>query len=147
MCKYPRPVETFHTPNHVHSGHQQLWGKISWKRTCRPFNTMPQNRLYLPKIGWATFIAAFNLFGTIMHEHLTFQCRGTSKKCYKNTNIVSSQNRNIVLILCPQNSTAQRHKKLSPSKFPPCCHQTKSRIYNTSLAASYTMLAPSTSQC
>ncbi len=41
----------------------------------------------LPKIGWATFIAAYNSIGIIMHKHSTFQCWGTSKRCRKNTNI------------------------------------------------------------
>jgi hypothetical protein len=99
----------------------------------------------LPKIGPTAFIATFNLFGTIMLKHWTFQCRGTSKRCCKNTSIASPQNRNIVLIPCPQNNTARRHKNLTLLTFHPCCHQMKSKKLNESSAASYTMPAPSTS--
>ncbi len=67
--------------------------------------------------------------------------------CYKNRNIASSQNHNTVLILCPQNKMAQRHKNLALSTFLPSFHQRKSRKYNASLAASYTMPTLSTSQC
>ena len=70
----------------------------------------------LPKIGWATSIAAYNLIRTIMHGHLTFQCWGTSKRCYKNTNIVSHQNCNIVLI--PRHQTV----RCKSTRTSPCQH-------------------------
>ncbi len=137
MRKYPRPVETFCMPYRVHSGRGQLWGEICGKRACGPFNNNASKGIMnLQKIGWATLIATFNSFGTIMLKHWTFQCRGTSKRCCKNTSIASPQNRNIVLIPRPQNNTAQRHKNLTLSTFHPCCHQMNSRKYNESLAAS-----------
>jgi hypothetical protein len=96
----------------------------------------------LPKIRQVTLIAIFNLFGTIMLKHWTFQYQGTSKRCCKNASIKSPQNCNIVLIPHPQNNMAPRHKNLTLSTFHPCCHQMKSKNYNESSAASYTMPTP-----
>ncbi len=101
----------------------------------------------LTKDWTGDFYCSIQLIWDYNAQTLDISMPGYIKKVLQKYNIASPQNCNTVLIPCPQNSTAQRHKNLSPSTFPSSCCQRKSKKYNTSLAASYTMPTPSTSQC
>ncbi len=67
------------------------------------------------------------------HEPLTSWCLGTSKNYFKNTDIVSPQNHNIVLLPLFWSNTAQKHKLHFQSLYPPNYHQIKYNRCDVSL--------------
>jgi hypothetical protein len=72
---------------------------------------------------------------------LIFQCRDTSKKFFKITNIACRQNCNIAHTHLRLNNTAQKHNPPSQLTSPPNHPQKKLRRSSESLAASCTMHA------